>query len=94
MENFSLPVVIVFIEIFNVVLSHDHIEVMTMLVDLLFTEDVDDTLHVGHELKFVLERECRPLSYHPVKRVAHDSYEHVQEGNLRDKRRGDKNQVA
>ena len=67
---------------------------MTILVDLFLAEDVDDTLHVGHELQFVLEWECRPLSYHPVKRVSHDSYEHVQEGDLRDKRRGDENQVA
>ena len=53
-ENFALPAVIVFIEVFYVVLSHDHVEVVSLLVDLLArTEDVDDTLHVSHELEFV-----------------------------------------
>ena len=66
-----------------------------MLVDLLLrTKDVDDTLHVGHELEFVLKRECRPLRDDPIKRVSHDSYEHVQESNLRDKRRCKENHVA
>ena len=87
-ENFALPVVIIFIKVFDVVLSHDHVEVVTLLVDLLLrTKDVDDTLHVGHELEFVLQGECRPLSDDPVKRVSHDGYEHVKEGDLRDERR-------
>ena len=95
MENFTLPVVIVFIKIFYVVLSHDHVEVVTLLLNLLVrTKDVDDTLHVGHELEFVLKGECRPLRDDPFKRVSHDGYEHVQEGDLRDDCRGKKEQVA
>ena len=88
-ENFALPVVIVFIKVLYVVLSHDHVEIVTLLFDLLFrAKDVDDTLHVGHQREFVLKRERRPLSDDPFRRVSHDGYEHVQEGNLRDERRG------
>ena len=77
-ENFALPVVIIFVKVFDVVLSHDHVEVVTLLLDLLVrTKDVDDTLHVGHQREFVLEGERRPLSDDPFKRVSHDGYEHV-----------------
>ena len=30
MENFTLPVVIVFIKVFDIVLSHDHVEVLKL----------------------------------------------------------------
>ena len=68
---------------------------MTLLFNLLLlAKDVDDTLHVGHELEFVLEGECRPLRDDPVKRVSHDGYEHVQEGDLSDERRSKEDQVT
>ena len=68
---------------------------MTLLVDfLLLTNEVDNTLHVAHEIEFVLERECGSLRDNPFKSVSHDSYEHVEEGDLRDERRGNEYKVA
>ena len=54
--NFALPVVIVFVEIFVVVLRLNHIEVDLFLILLLApTHEFDDALHVSHELELVLE---------------------------------------
>ena len=55
--NFSLPGVIVFVEVLVVLFGLNHIEVALILILILVpAHDVDNALHVSHELDLVLER--------------------------------------
>ena len=85
MVNFSLPVVILFVEVLVVLLWLNHVKVaLVIILALLATHYVDNALHVSHEFEFVLERVRGPLRDHSIKGVPHDGDQHVKESDLRD----------
>ena len=55
--DFSLPGLIILVEVFVVLLGLNHVEVdLVLILILLPTPDLDDARHASHELELVLER--------------------------------------
>ena len=65
-----------------------------LVLILIATHDVDDALHFGHQLEFILQRVRGFLRDHSIKGIPHNCDQHVQEGDLRDDRGAQEDQIA